>query len=109
MAGQRLRTPAASALSILEEYHRDVENRLKDYGLDDADRLEIVTDVYTKDDIYFSLNRSYERIKDDFYDFCQKHKLHHDLPDMLPRLNREHRGLYVHQARAIESILAQQT
>lgn len=111
MAGQRLRTPAASALSILEEYHRDVESKLKDCGLGDDETLQITTDVYAKDDIYFSLNRPYKQISDDFREFCKKHKLNLSLPDMLPQLCRENHNLslYEHQAQAIESILAERT
>ena len=66
MAGNRLLAPVTSALAILEEYHKDVEKRLKFYGLSDDERGKIITDVYAKDDIFFSLNRPYEHIEISF-------------------------------------------
>jgi len=108
MAGNRLLAPVTSALGILEEYHKDVEKRLRDYRLGDDVRGKIITDVYAKDDIFFSLNRPYEHIEISFRDYCRDQKLHVLLPDMLPFLAKE-KSLYTHQAHAIESILTEKT
>ncbi|HYT45656.1 MAG TPA: DEAD/DEAH box helicase, partial [Methylomirabilota bacterium] len=108
MAGNRLLAPVTSALGILEEYHKDVEKRLRFYELGDDVRGKIITDVYAKDDIFFSLNRPYEHIEKSFRDYCRDQKLHVLLPDMLPFLAKE-KSLYTHQADAIESILAEKT
>jgi superfamily II DNA or RNA helicase len=108
MAGNRLLAPVTSALGILEEYHKDVEKRLWSYRLGDDVRGKIITDVYAKDDIFFSLNRPYEHIEIPFWDYCRDQKLHVLLPDILPFLAKE-KSLYTHQADAIKSILAEKT
>jgi superfamily II DNA or RNA helicase len=105
MAEERLLAPVTSALSILEEYHKDVEKRLKFYGLGDDERNNIITDIYAKDDIFFSLNRPYEHIEMSFRDFCRDNKLYVSLPEMLPFLAKR-KSLYTHQSYAIRSILA---
>lgn len=82
MMENRLRSPVSAVLNILEEYHKDTEARLKTYEPEDQARNKIITDIYAKDDIYLSLNRSYECIDTSFEDFCKERKLHHALPEM---------------------------
>ena len=108
MMKNRLRSPVSSVLNILEEYHKDAEARLKTYEPDDQTRNKIVTDIYAKDDIYMSLNRSYQCIEASFEDFCKERKLHHALPEMFSYIARGGRiTLFAHQAQAIDSILAE--
>jgi superfamily II DNA or RNA helicase len=104
MDGYRLSSPIASALGIREQYHRSVETELKTCGIDDITSKTIITDIFAKDDIYFSLNRAYECIQEDFTTFCKNNELHSSLRDMLPNISTSGRHLYTHQAQAIESI-----
>lgn len=109
MLSDRLLSPITAALNIREEYHKDVEKRLRSIdALGDETLNQIVTDVYAKDDIYFSLNRSYEYINLSFADFCKEQGLHYSLVDRcFPEFGRK--KLYKHQAGAIESIYKGQT
>src|SRR5579875_13014 len=109
MANNRLLAPVIAALDIQEQYHRDVEKRLQLYSIDENTRIKIVTDIYAKDDVYFSLNRAYEQITDTFEEFCKKQQLHRALPEMLPYLAGTEQRIYKHQAEAIESICAEKT
>lgn len=103
----RLLAPVTAALNIREEFHKDVERRLSAVGLGQDIVGQVITDVYAKDDIYFSLNRSYEHISNTFAEFCRTHDLHKYLSELLPDLGKKR--LYVHQAQAIESIQKEQT
>lgn len=105
MTSNRLCDPVAAAHAIIEEYHKDLERRLKSFQLSDDLTNQIVTDIYVKDDIYFSLNRTYERIEVSFAEYCRQQNLHSSLPEMFPTLGK----LYKHQAQAIESIQEGQT
>ncbi len=105
MEDNRLVAPVMATLSIREQYHKDIEKRLSSYGLDENTRSTILTDIYAKDDLYFSLNRPYEHISSTFEVFLKKRKLHTFLLYMLPKI----KNLYTHQALAIDSILAEKT
>lgn len=107
IGNKRLFAPVTAALNIREEYHKDVERRLRVVGLGEDIIGQIITDVYAKDDIYFSLNRAYEHILDSFSEFCGTHRLHVELPQRFPDFREK--KLYVHQAQAIESIQKEQT
>ncbi|WP_220198753.1 DEAD/DEAH box helicase [Ktedonospora formicarum] len=74
-------------------------------GIEDDICHSIVTDIYAKDDIYFSLNRHYEPIQSAFPDFRQAQGLHPRLDQCFATSLR----LYKHQALAIQSIRAGQT
>ena len=104
-----LTVPAMSALGILKEYHSEVEKKLKDAGIEDAASHIITTDIYAKDDLYFSLNRAYEHIPVSFDEFCRKNELHTSLSTMFPEIANGKYNLYTHQENAIRSILADQT
>ena len=107
MSYRRLQSPVTAALGILQEYHKDVERLLEATALGDDVRSQIVTDVYAKDDIYFSLNRSFKHIDVSFTEYCRKQQLHSFLSEMFPEFRQ--RSLYMHQAKAIESIQREQT
>jgi hypothetical protein len=107
MMKNRLLSPVSSVLNILEEYHKDAEARLKTYEPEDQARNKIITDIYAKDDMYLSINRSYKCIETGFEDFCKERKLHCSLPDMFSYLSKGGKiTLYTHQAEALDSILA---
>jgi hypothetical protein len=103
----RLLAPVTAALNIREEYHKDVERRLSAAGLEEDILGQIITDVYAKDDIYFSLNRTFKHISVSFAQFCRTHHPHKDIPTRF--IEFRNKNLYEHQAQAIESILNEQT
>jgi superfamily II DNA or RNA helicase len=107
MGNDRLFSPVASALSIQEQYHQDVKNKLIAFGLNDAESQTITTDIFAKDNIYFSLNRPYKRLPESFSTFCLQNKLHSRIPRMLTYIDKQ--KLYRHQEHAIQSILAEKT
>ena len=105
MEDNRLVAPVMAALSMREQYHKDIEKRLSSYGLDENTIYHSTLNIYAKDDLYFSLNRPYEHISSTFEVFCKERKLHTFLPDMI----LTGRKIYTHQAQAIDSILAEKT
>src|SRR6266536_1741829 len=107
MSNNRLSSPVASALSIQEQYHQDVKNKLMAFGLEEGESQTITTDIFAKDNIYFSLNRPYKRLSASFSTFCTTHRLHSRLPRMLNYIDKQ--KLYRHQENAIKSILEEKT
>jgi len=95
------------AFNILEEYQRAVRSMVAASGCSEDMLQTILKDLYAADEIYLSLNRPYEHASGTFADFCTKHQLHDDLRKMFPDFRV--RNLYIHQVRAIESILEGRT
>jgi len=102
--GTRLTSPVAAALGIMERYHKDIEARLLSSGIKEDLVRRMTTDLFSKDDIYFSLNKEYEWIEEKFSEFCRKHRLHSEIAQRFASLR-----LYRHQAEAIRCILNEHT
>ncbi|GHO56048.1 DEAD/DEAH box helicase [Ktedonobacter robiniae] len=105
MSGSQLSSPIVSAINIQKQYHHDVEAKLLAYGLESGISKTITTDIFAKDTIYFSRNRSYKPIDQTFDEFCKSHAFHTELPRTLSHLKTDGKTLYQHQAQAIESII----
>ncbi len=95
-----LRNPITMSLQLLEEYRALLRRTLlQTLSEDDAD--EILRDVQVDRSLFISVNRTYRQAKTSFRQFCMDHHLADRLADAFPNLNR----LYVHQEKAILSIL----
>lgn len=107
--------PMAMAFNILDEYKNNVCSTLELAGCNEeqfADRTEelrkkILENLYSETVAYLSLNRSYKRHSGTFETFCIERQLHDSLRTMFPNFKTE--NLYIHQAQAIDSILADKT
>lgn len=100
--------PMAMAFRILEEYKNNVCHIIASTDCTEALQDKILADVYSQSIAYLSLNRPYKRQDGTFIDFCSKRGLHSLLTKgMFAELNKQ--NLFVHQAQAIDSILAEKT
>lgn len=99
----RSTNPIAMAFNILEEYQKPVRGTLVASGCPGELQRKILSDLYATDEVYLSINRPYKRESGTFADFSARCNLHEQLKEMLPQFEKS--NLYVHQVRAIESIL----
>src|SRR5258708_4262794 len=100
---QKATNPTTTALSILEEYQKNIKNILETAGCSEILQSKILDDLYAIDNVYISLNRPYKRNAGTFDDFCRQHNLHPALfqAGMFPEFKEK--SLYMHQVKAIES------
>lgn len=91
---------------LLKQYEENLKSNLETRVPDKTLVEKILADLHLTNDLYFSLNRAYQTSEQTFQKFCEIHNLHTNLPGQLPALKNKNSGLYVHQVKAVESILA---
>ncbi|MBN1877952.1 MAG: DEAD/DEAH box helicase, partial [Anaerolineae bacterium] len=105
MAASRFLNPITLSFELLERYKTLLRDNLHAQGLGPRDIEEILQSMEVDRGIYFSINRKYRTGQTGFRQFCKDHSLADKLPDLFPNLDR----LFVHQEKAIEAILANET
>ncbi len=99
--------PITMSFELLKRYKVLLRSTLAMQGLRPADVDEVLQSIEVDRGLFLSLNRRYRTGQTSFRQFCVDYGLAEKLPDRFPKLIG--RQLYVHQERAILSILDAQT
>lgn len=101
----RFLNPVTLSFELLGRYKALLRDNLYVQGVESHNVEEILQSIEVDRGVYFSINRKYGTGQTDFRQFCKAHSLADKLPDLFPKLDK----LFVHQEKAIEAILADET
>jgi len=97
--------PITLSFNLLEGYRSLLQDTLAKNGLALEDIQTILDTIQVDRGLFFSLNRKYAESQVSFPQFCRDHGLRNEIPRCFPNLNR----LFLHQEKALNSILDGET
>lgn len=96
--------PITLSFRLLEGYRNLLRQTLEEHDLSDQDIQSIMATIQVDRGLFFSLNQKYKEAATSFPQFCRQLGLADSLHKSFPGIKR----LFVHQEKAIRSILAEE-